>query len=299
MIRKIAKLLGLSILAVVVFFFLLVILISIFKPDNPEHDDRITSIENDIHELRQLWATHLAEHHPPEKPEQKVEILAVDSSKESQPETKGETAKSQNRAQTIQEATPEKESQEQQTKLITWDRTPAEQGIRVGDWITVQGYSVLMLGAYYEEGSWIEHNGKKYGGRLKYTNEPVSRIYLDSQAKSLHGGLSRYALTDKIAFVLGGVPAARKNPVARLYNELITVEVDLGRSDLRHIELKGRVYGISDMGRKFPDGTRRTLKMIHLESKTGELKLLTSLSVVDEAKRAHGKLLTRMRMRMR
>jgi predicted heme/steroid binding protein len=91
------------------------------------------------------------------------------------------------------------------------------------------------------------------------------------------------------------MPAAQKNSVARLYDELVLVERDLGKSDLRHIELKGRVYDISDTIRKFPDGTQKTLKSIQLESKTGKLKLLTPPAVVESAKREHEKLLSRLR----
>ena len=174
MIHKIAKLLGLSILALFALFFVLMILIIILGDNNPEYEKRIASLETGIQELQTLWSTHLAEHHHPDNLEVKVKTSAVDSSQEKQhknilSETNVEKTKLQNPDQKPKAAQREKRTSTQEIKLMKWDQTPAEQGIKVGDWIAVRGYSASMLGAYYEEGSWITHNGRKYGGRLKYS----------------------------------------------------------------------------------------------------------------------------------
>ena len=34
-----------------------------------------------------------------------------------------------------------------ETKRVYWDKTPAEQGIKVEDWINIEGYTGQMIGA--------------------------------------------------------------------------------------------------------------------------------------------------------
>ena len=102
-----------------------------------------------------------------------------------------------------------------EAKEVSWDLTPAEQEMEVGDWISIEGYQDDPIGATVE---------KHAATRVLKWNDP-SALYgtngmvdLASQATGLP------AVNDKIISVIGLVENPRKNETVVQINKVLLLE---------------------------------------------------------------------------
>ena len=102
-----------------------------------------------------------------------------------------------------------------EAKQISWDLTPAEQELEVGDWISIEGYQDDLIGATVE---------KYPATRVLKWNDPSAlygtngMVNLASQATGLP------AVNDKIISVIGLVENPRKNETVVQINKVLLLE---------------------------------------------------------------------------
>lgn len=94
-----------------------------------------------------------------------------------------------------------------ETKRVYWDKTPAEQGIKVGDWINIEGYTGQMIGAEV-----IGTGGKIVGWKWHQKKIP-SLVTVASQST----GLS--APQDKIVNIMGFIEENTKSREVKRIND--------------------------------------------------------------------------------
>lgn len=110
------------------------------------------------------------------------------------------------------------------TKEIFWDQTPAEQGLEVGDWITVEGYQDAFIGA-----SIRVENGVNYG--LEWTGSSMIDITSQPTAFSAPG--------DGIEYIMGSIDKSRENESVVHINEVLLYEETV------LIRVTGQIYQIT------------------------------------------------------
>lgn len=110
------------------------------------------------------------------------------------------------------------------TKQIFWDQIPAEQGLEVGDWITVEGYQDAFIGARIRV-----QNGISYG--LEWTVSGL--IDLTSKPTAFS------APSDGINHIIGAIENPRENEIVVRINEALL------REETVLIRVTGQIYQIT------------------------------------------------------
>ncbi len=102
-----------------------------------------------------------------------------------------------------------------EAKQISWDLTPAEQELEVGDWISIEGYQDDLIGATVE---------KYPATRILKWNDP-SALYGTNGMVELAGQATGLpAVSDKIISVIGLVENPRKNETVVQINKVLLLE---------------------------------------------------------------------------
>ena len=94
-------------------------------------------------------------------------------------------------------------------KQVVWGQTPMEQGLEIGDWVTIEGYQDAFIGASTR----IEH-GVNYG--LEWTGSGLINITSQPTAFSAPG--------DGIHYIIGSIDNPRKNEIIVRINEALRHE---------------------------------------------------------------------------
>ena len=102
-----------------------------------------------------------------------------------------------------------------EAKQISWDLTPTEQELEVGDWISIEGYQDDLIGATVEESAATRVLKWNDSSALYGTNGMVD---IASQATGLP------AASDKIVSVVGLVENPRENETVVQINEALLLE---------------------------------------------------------------------------
>lgn len=110
------------------------------------------------------------------------------------------------------------------TKQVFWDQTPAEQGLEIGDWVTVEGYQDAFIGANIR----VE-DGVKYS--LEWTVSGLIDITSQPTAFS--------APDDRINYIVGSIDNPRKNESVVRINEVLLYEETV------LIRVTGQIYQIN------------------------------------------------------
>ena len=102
-----------------------------------------------------------------------------------------------------------------ETKQISWDLTPAEQGLAVGDWILIDGYQDALIGATVE----------KYAGirGLKW-NDPSALYGTNGMVEIASQSTGLPAPSDRITNVVGLVVNPRENETIVQINKALLRE---------------------------------------------------------------------------
>lgn len=108
-------------------------------------------------------------------------------------------------------------------KQIFWDQTPAEQELKVGDWITIEGYQDTFIGA-----SIRVENGVNYG--LEWKGSNIIDITSQPTAFSAPG--------DGIHYIIGSIEDPRENEIVVRINEALL------REETVLIRVTGQIYQI-------------------------------------------------------
>lgn len=90
-------------------------------------------------------------------------------------------------------------------KMLVWDKTPEEQGLKVGNWITINGYTGGLINAEA-----IGNNSKITGWRWQDNKYSANWIFIASQPT----GLS--AAADRFVNISGSLNQAFSESVARI-----------------------------------------------------------------------------------
>ena len=200
--KKILKIVGFSVLGLIVLVIGIVVLVSVFVPE-----EELEKVAAERAKTEQQTAPE--ENPPPEDSRRPVERMA--------------------------------EKDAYNIKACTWDQTPAEQGLKVGDWVTIVGYTGGLIGAEA-----IGTNGVITG--WKWTDNKIwgDQAFVDFVSQPT--GLS--APADRIVNIVGFVEKPSSNREVARINEAYVKKW--------HEEKKGlvRVTGeISDISE--PDPTNR------------------------------------------
>ena len=138
-----------------------------------------------------------------------------------QPE-QGSTAVEAAEVQSEQEAVAEGETEEiappPVVKQVDWDLTPAEQGLAVGDWISIEGYQDDLIGATVE---------KHAATRVLKWNEPSDLFGTNGMVEMTSQSTGLPASEDRIISVAGLVGNPRENETIVQINETLLWEQTL------------------------------------------------------------------------
>jgi hypothetical protein len=200
--KKILKIVGFSVLGLIVLVIGIAVLVSVFVPE-----EELEKVAAERAKTEQQTAPE--ENPPPEDSRPPVERMA--------------------------------EKDAYNIKASTWDQTPAEQGLKVGDWVTIVGYTGGLIGAEA-----IGTNGVITG--WKWTHNKIWGDQAFVAIVSQPTGLS--APADRIVNIVGFVEKPSSNREVARINEAYVKKW--------HEEKKGlvRVTGeISDISE--PDPTNR------------------------------------------
>ena len=138
-------------------------------------------------------------------------------------------------------------------KQIVWDLSPAEQGLKVGDWITVEGYTGGLIGAEA-----IGRNGVITG--WKWTNNKIWGDMAFIAIVSQPTGLS--APADRIVNIVGFVEKPSSNKEVERVNEAYVERWHDHEKGL--VRITGQISQISS-----PDPTNRYLGQWGMDLETG------------------------------
>ena len=112
-------------------------------------------------------------------------------------------------------------------KQVFWDQTPAEQGLNVGDWITIEGYQDAFIGARIRVQNGInyglEWNDSWFGGLISITSQQT--------AFSAPG--------DGINDIIGSINNPRENEIVVRINETLLHEETV------LIRVTGQIYQLN------------------------------------------------------
>ena len=109
-------------------------------------------------------------------------------------------------------------------KQVYWDQTPAEQGLAVGDWITVEGYQDAFIGAHIRV-----QNGINYG--FEWTVSGLIDLTSQPTAFSAPG--------DGINHIIGAIESPRENEIVVRINEALL------REETVLIRVTGQIYQLN------------------------------------------------------
>ena len=109
-----------------------------------------------------------------------------------------------------EETAPPPEAQQ-----ISWDLTPAEQGLSVGDWISIEGYQDDLIGATVE---------KHAATRVLKWNDPSTLYGTNGMVDITSQATGLPAPDDRIVSVLGLVENPRENEMAVQVNKALLRE---------------------------------------------------------------------------
>ena len=102
-----------------------------------------------------------------------------------------------------------------EAKQIDWDLTPAEQGLAVGDWISIEGYQDDLIGAKIE---------KQAATRVLKWNEPSDLFGTNGRVEITSQSTGLPAAEDRIISVAGLVENPRENETVVRINKALLLE---------------------------------------------------------------------------
>ena len=122
------------------------------------------------------------------------------------------------------------------SKWVVWDKTPAEQGLKVDDWITVEGYLERFIGASIDG-----RNGIVLG--LKW-NEKGGSVFLRPNP------LIPLTSEDRIVLVWGWItnPSANEDIVRanELHHKMVRKSTPVSKSEVVKMRMTGEIFEITE-----------------------------------------------------
>ena len=187
--KKLLKIVGFSVLGL--FALIGIFALSGILPEAPMEEEPTSNVEEVVEEKKRLSVKNKL----PPAPTKKKERFSLSTS---EPVAK--------------ESLPPPDAKE-----IIWDKTPLEQGLKIGDWITIEGYQDAFIGA-----SIRVENGVNYG--LEW-NDPSTSLFGTNGLIDITSQPTAFpAPGDAINYISGSIENARENETVVRINEALLRE---------------------------------------------------------------------------